>query len=540
MKLLNKFGYILLSVGMMASVAACSDDDKDSAPDIKLTASLTSFPEGVESFDESTHVLVVGNEGTINSAIKFGGGDLSKVSLNAVVADKTWCIAKCTPTRLALTVVKNNAELARENTIDISVSYAGQVIDTYQMKVLQQGVTKVEEPVEDKSKLAELKQFIISGQVSSKINSTIVQVTMPYGADLTSLTPIYEISEGATCFPGNMVDQDFSKPVIYSVTSADRSVVKQYIVSVSCQQPSSSGGDISDPTQDHNPNFQMFDEVYVGAGSMIFGQDNYGYTESGGQLSPAQNAHKCNLSAFYMGKYEVTQREFVDVMGYNPSVFQYDDQLPVHKVTLFEAMLYCNKLSERNGLTTVYTFSNEVWGTVGDHKELYQADVVANRNANGYRLPTRAEFEYAAKGGPNQDPYSYSGSNDHSEVAWNDETSLIKGVPTMRCVGLLMPNSLGLYDVTGNVEEYTGEWYESIYFNSDAEETDPWGPAAPLKTGEDKYMVYCHGGNYDSYPSSGRNTNHRLLNGNIKNDSSFPGGEIWFEKIGFRPVRYDK
>ena len=103
-----------------------------------------------------------------------------------------------------------------------------------------------------------------------------------------------------------------------------------------------------------------------------------------------------------------------------------------------------------------------------------------------------------------------------------------------------MPNSLGLYDVTGNVEEYTGEWYESIYFNSDAEETDPWGPAAPLKTGEDKYMVYCHGGNYDSYPSSGRNTNHRLLNGNIKNDSSFPGGEIWFEKIGFRPVRYDK
>ena len=453
MKFLNKFAYILLSAAMMSTVAACSDEDKDSAPDIKLTAGLTAFPEGVESFDESTHVLIVGSEGTINSAIEFGGGDLSKVSLNATVADKTWCLAKCTSTRLALTVVKNNAELARENTIDISVLYAGQIIDTYQMKVLQQGVVKPEEPVEDKNKLAEMKQFIISGQVSSKINSTIVQVTMPYGADLTSLTPIYEISEGATCFPGNMVDQDFSKPVIYSVTSADRSVVKQYIVAVSCQQPSQGGDDPGITTPDHNPDFEMFDEVYVGAGSMIFGADNYGYSETGGKLNPAQNAHKCNLSAFYMGKYEVTQREFVDVMGYNPSVFQYDDLLPVHKVTLFEAMLYCNKLSERNGLTTVYTFSNEVWGTVGDHQELYQADVVANRSANGYRLPTRAEFEYAAKGGPNQDPYSYSGSNDYKEVAWNDETSLVKGEPKMRCVGLLKPNSLGLYDVTGNVEE---------------------------------------------------------------------------------------
>ena len=539
MKFLKIFSYALLSMGLMASVSACSDDDKDSAPDIKLAASLTSFPTGVQSFDETTHVLTVGSEGTINSAIAFSGGDLSKVSLNAEVADKTWCIAKCSATRLALTIVKNNAELARENTIDISVVYAGQIIDTYQMKVLQEGVTKVEEPVVDESAQAELKQFIISGQVSSKISSTIVQVTMPYGTDVTALTPIYEISAGATCFPGNLVEQDFSKPVTYSVTSADRSVVKQYIVAVSCQQPSTPS-DPGNTSQDHNPNYQMFDEVLVGAGSMIYGADNYGYSEEGGVLNPKENSHKCNLSAFYMGVYEVTQREFLDVMGYNPSVFQYDDLLPVHKVTLFEAMEYCNRLSQRQGLTPVYTFSNEYWETVKDHKEFYEATVIRNKNANGYRLPTRAEAEYAAKGGPNQDPYTYSGSNNHKDVAWNNETSLIKGVPTMRCVGLLQPNTLGLYDMTGNVEEYTQEWYESIYFNSDAEETDPWGPDAPVKTDEDKYMVWCYGGNYDSYPASGRNNNARLINGNIKNDNGFPGGQIWFEKIGFRVVRYDK
>jgi len=540
MNILKKLSYMLLSVGLMASVVACSDDDKDSAPDIKLVASLTSFPAGVQSFDETTHVLTIGSEGSINSAIAFSGGDLSKVSLNAEVADKTWCIAKCSATRLALTVAKNNAELARENTIDISVIYAGQIIDTYQMTVLQEGVTKTEDPVVDENQQAEMKQFIISGQVSSKISSTIVQVTMPYGTDVTALTPIYEVSAGATCFPGNLVEQDFTKPVIYSVTSADRSVVKQYIVAVSCQQPSSSGGEQGGTTQDHNPNYQTFDMVHVGAGSFIFGGYNYPYGESGGKLSDKENAHKCNISALYAGKYEVTQREFVEIMGYNPSVFQYDDLLPVHKVTLFEAMDYCNKLSQRDGLTPVYTFSNEYWETVGDHKELYEATVIRNKSANGYRLPTRAEAEYICKGGPNQEPYNYPGSNDYKEVSWNDETSLIKGVPTMRCVGLLLPNSLGMYDLSGNIEEYTQEWYESIYFNSDAEETDPWGPDAPIKTDEDKYMVWCYSGNYSSYPSSGSNNNQRLLNGNIKSDDGFPGGEIWFEKIGFRVVRYDK
>jgi uncharacterized caspase-like protein len=128
--------------------------------------------------------------------------------------------------------------------------------------------------------------------------------------------------------------------------------------------------------------------------------------------------------AFNLGKYEVTQKEWVEVMGSNPSYFN-GDSLPVEHVSWYDVVEYCNKRSVKEGLTPAYTVS----GT----------NVTWNRNANGYRLPTEAEWEYAARSG-GKDTYEYAGGNDAGDVAWYSDNSGSKTHP----VGTKAANSLGI------------------------------------------------------------------------------------------------
>lgn len=133
-----------------------------------------------------------------------------------------------------------------------------------------------------------------------------------------------------------------------------------------------------------------------------------------------------------MLKTEVTQKLYTSVMGRNPSYFM-GDNLPVESVSWYDAIDFCNKLSEMMGLIPVYsyTFSDVIW----------------NVNANGFRLPTVAEWEYSARGGKN---YKYAGSNNIDKVAWHYENSNGKTHP----VAKKKANSYGLYDMNGNVIEW--------------------------------------------------------------------------------------
>jgi len=168
------------------------------------------------------------------------------------------------------------------------------------------------------------------------------------------------------------------------------------------------------------------------------------------------------VSSFFMCKHPVTQGEWRDVMGNNLSPLN-GDSFPAESVSWFDAVEHANRRSAKEGLILAYAIS----GAGNDRS------VVWNRGANGYRLPTEAEWEYAARGG-NGSPgnFEYSGSNDASEVAWHKDNSESK----THEVGKLKPNGLGVYDMSGNIWEWCWDWHSASY-PSDPE-TDPAGASS--------------------------------------------------------------
>jgi formylglycine-generating enzyme required for sulfatase activity len=162
--------------------------------------------------------------------------------------------------------------------------------------------------------------------------------------------------------------------------------------------------------------------------------------------------HSVTLTnSFYMSKYEITQSQFKNVMGYNPS-YHKGDSLPVEEVSWIDAIEFCNKLSELHGLQKCYIGSN------------YH---ICDWEADGYRLPTEAEWEYACKAGTNSDYYNgelYEPNSNYDrnidQIAWYRGNSNNRTHP----VGWKKPNAFNLYDMIGNVAERC--WDEYVFYTS--------------------------------------------------------------------------
>jgi formylglycine-generating enzyme required for sulfatase activity len=159
--------------------------------------------------------------------------------------------------------------------------------------------------------------------------------------------------------------------------------------------------------------------VYVQGGTFKMGCTG----EQGSCEDDEKPVHEVTVSSFYMGKYEVTQAQWETLMGSNPSRFKGDD-LPVENVRSWDdAQMFIERLNAATG--------------------------------KQYRLPTEAEWEYAARGGNKNKGYKYSGSNRVKNVAW----MITNGDLTPHPVGTKQANELGIYDMTGNVWEWCSDWY---------------------------------------------------------------------------------
>jgi formylglycine-generating enzyme required for sulfatase activity len=181
-----------------------------------------------------------------------------------------------------------------------------------------------------------------------------------------------------------------------------------------------------------------------------------------------ETQHRVTVSDFFIAKSSVTQREYNQLMSSNPSEFK-GDNLPVENVTWFDAIRFCNARSAREGLTAAYTISGET--------------VAWNRAANGYRLPTEAEWEYACRAGT-ATPFNIGNNitdreaNCYNHYGYNNNSSgRVTGGSRGRTtpVNSYRANPWGLFDMHGNAADWCWDWYGEY---STAAQTNPAGPAA--------------------------------------------------------------
>lgn len=192
------------------------------------------------------------------------------------------------------------------------------------------------------------------------------------------------------------------------------------------------------------------------------------------------------VPSFLIGRHEVTQAQWAEIMGDNPSGFR-GERLPVETVTWYDCIEYCNRRSAREGLAPYYTIDRAQKDPANENPtDELKWTVVINPGANGYRLPTELEWEYAAGGGAASRSALYSGGDDADTLAWywrNSGDEPLSGAwnwPALernrnrpRPVGEKLPNELGVFDMSGNVREWCWDWYAD---GVDAE-TAPRGPA---------------------------------------------------------------
>lgn len=218
---------------------------------------------------------------------------------------------------------------------------------------------------------------------------------------------------------------------------------------------------------------RVFNMIYVEGGEYTMGNIN----------EEDSFPHKVKVDDFYISDIEVTQALYEQLMGENPtsSVDDLGDNKPVINVKWEDTIEFCNMLSIKDGYEPCYIINEDT--------------ITCNFKANGYRLPTEAEWEYAARGGKFSNGYDFSGTNldNLNDYAWwYIHSTEIQDVATK------LPNELNIFDMTGNADEWCWDWYDENYYKCSPYDN----PVGPNKSGEQENEVgfkVVRGGDYLQY-----------------------------------------